>query len=98
MMYSLRSRPSVVVIDSPPILGLADAPQLATIADGAIMVIEAERGGSGKLKNAIRRLKEAKPTILGSVLTKFDAQRGGNMYSAYYGYNYYSYKSENPPA
>lgn len=31
------------------------------------------------------------PTILGAALAKFDPSRSGNRYSAYYGYDYYSY-------
>lgn len=82
-----------VVIDSPPVLGLADAPNLAANVEGAIIVIEAERGQRSKLKAAIRRLKTSRAKILGVVLTKFDPSRGGNQYSSYYGYDYYRYEN-----
>lgn len=84
-------RYGVVIVDSPPILGLADAPMLAAIADGTVFVVEAERGRSGSLKAALRRLRSMEPTILGAVLAKFDPARSGNRYSAYYGYDYYAY-------
>lgn len=83
----------VVIIDSPPVLGLADAPMLAAIADGTVFVVEAERGRSGSLKAALRRLRSMKPVLLGAVLAKFDPTRSGNRYSAYYGYDYYQYSS-----
>ncbi len=84
-----------VIIDSPPVLGLADAPMLTAIADGTVLVVEAERGRSGALKAALRRLRTMEPVILGAVLVKFDPTRMGNRYSAYYGQEYYAYSGEN---
>jgi capsular exopolysaccharide synthesis family protein len=80
-----------VVVDSPPVLGLADAPVLAALADGVVFVIEADRGRSGSLKAAMRRLRAMKPIMLGAVLTKFDPAKLANRYSDYYGYDYYRY-------
>jgi len=82
----------VVVIDSPPILGLADAPALSALADGVIFVVESDRSRRGSLKTALRRLRAMRPILLGAVLTKFDPTRSGNRYSEYYGYQYYTYE------
>ena len=84
----------VVIIDSPPVLGLADAPMLASIADGTVFVIEAERGRSGSLKAALRRLRSMDPKILGAVLAKFDPARSGNRHSAYAHNEYYTYAND----
>lgn len=81
----------LVVIDSAPILGLADSTELAALADGVMVIIEASRGRSGQLKNALRRLRGSDPVILGAVLTKFDPNAAGNAYYSYYGYEYYRY-------
>jgi capsular exopolysaccharide synthesis family protein len=81
-----------VVIDSPPILGLADAPMMAALADGVIFVVEADRSRHGSLKAALRRLRSMRPIILGGVLTKFDPLKTGNRYTSYYGYEYYQYQ------
>lgn len=83
----------IVVIDSPPILGLADAPVLSALADGVIFVVESDRSRRGSLKTALRRLRSMRPVLLGAVLTKFDPTRSGNRYSEYYGYQYYQYES-----
>ncbi|TMM50428.1 GumC family protein [Qipengyuania marisflavi] len=91
LLEQLSETYDVIVVDSPPVLGLADAPMLAAIADGTVFVVEAERGRSGALKAALRRLRTMEPVILGAVLTKFDPTRSGNRYSAYYGYDYYQY-------
>lgn len=81
-----------VVLDGPPVLGLADAPVMSALADGLVIVIEADRGRHGVLKTSLRRLRAMNPTILGGVLTKFDPEKGGNRYSSYYGYEYYRYQ------
>jgi polysaccharide biosynthesis transport protein len=83
----------VVVIDSAPVLGLADSTELAALADGVMLVVEADRGRGGQLKNAIRRLRASNSALLGVVLTKFNPKQAGNAYS-YYGYEYYRYDSD----
>jgi capsular exopolysaccharide synthesis family protein len=82
----------LVVIDSAPILGLADSTELAALADGVMLVVEADRGRGGQLKNALRRLRGSTPVLIGVVLTKFNPKQAGNSYS-YYGYEYYRYES-----
>jgi capsular exopolysaccharide synthesis family protein len=83
----------VVLIDSPPILGLADAPMMAALADGVIFVVEADRSRRGALKMALRRLRAMRPVLLGAVLSKFDPLKVGNRYSEYYGDEYYNYET-----
>ena len=85
----LAARFDVVVIDSPPVLGLADAPLLSALVDGVVIVIEAGRGRRGALKASLRRLRAMRPIMAGAVLTKFDPRKGANRYSDYYGYAYY---------
>jgi len=87
-----RQHFDVVVIDSPPVLGLADAPLLSALVDGVIFVVEADRSRRGSLRGALRRLRGMRPVILGAALTKFDPLRSGNRYSSYYGYEYYQYQ------
>ena len=93
ILEELAGDDGIVVIDSPPVLGLADAPSLASVADGTAFVIEADRGGRGAIKAALRRLRAADANLVGAVLTKFDPNRAGNSYSSYYGYDYYSYET-----
>lgn len=69
-----------VVIDGPPIIGIADAPLLAKAVEGCIIMVEAERTGVRALRNAIRRLLAVDGRIFGLVVTKFSAER--------YGYDY----------
>jgi polysaccharide biosynthesis transport protein len=79
----------IVIMDGPPVLGLADSPLLASIAEGTLFVVESNRGSRGATKAALKRLQTANANILGLVLTKFNAKKAGS--SSYYGYDYYYY-------
>lgn len=81
----------LLVIDGPPVLGLADAPMLAANTGAVLFVIEANRSSRGRTRTAIRRLKLNHARILGALLTKFEARKAG--LEDYYGYNYYAYGS-----
>lgn len=89
LLDHLTQQFDVVVLDGPPVLGLADAPILAAAAEGTIFVVESNRGHRGSTKTAVRRLQSAHSRLLGGVLTKFDPKQSGN--SQYYGYEYYYY-------
>ena len=71
----------VVVIDGPPILGLADSPLLSTIAQATLMVIEAGRTRTRAAVEAQNRLRTAGARMVGAILTRYQAQ-------AAYGYGY----------
>lgn len=84
----------VVLVDSPPVLGLADSPMLSALVEGVIFVVEADRSRRGSLKTSMRRLRGMRANLLGAVLTKFDPLKSGNRYSEYYGYDYYQYEEK----
>lgn len=75
-----------VIFDSPPVLGLADAPLLARAADGTVFVMEAGRTRSTQARQALDRLRSVQAHILGAVLTKLDRKKSGYGYG--YGYSY----------
>lgn len=91
LIDEMADKYDAVIIDSPPILGLADAPAMSALVDGVVLVIESERSRRGGLKAALRRLRAMRPNLLGAVLTKFDTTHAANRYSEYYGTQYYDY-------
>ncbi len=93
LIEEFGARYDVVVFDSPPVLGLADAPLISALVEGVIFIIESERARRGSLKSSLRRLRAMRPVILGAVLTMFDPSKLSHGYSEYYGYDYYSYDS-----
>jgi polysaccharide biosynthesis transport protein len=81
-----------VIIDGPPVMGLADAPLLASAASGTVLVIAAGSTRRGLARAAIRRLQVSQARVLGAVLTKFDAKQSSYGYGYGYGSSYaYSY-------
>ena len=82
----------VMVFDSSPVLGIADAPLLARHSDGVVFVLEANRTNAGEAKAAIRRLRQMEANIVGVILAKYRALNAGQNYR--YQYQYYSYDSK----
>ncbi|HEX4695921.1 GumC family protein [Sphingomonas sp.] len=73
-----------IVVDGPPVLGLADAPLIASYAEATMFVIAAKNTHTRTARVSLRRLADVHANILGAVLTKFDAKKVGYDY----GYNY----------
>lgn len=78
-----------VIIDGPPVLGLADAPLLGSIAEATVLVVEA--GGTRRdfARGAVKRLRGTRTRLIGGVLTKMRAR--GHSYDYYYSGSYYQY-------
>ncbi len=77
-----------VVIDSPPVMGLADAPLIASRVEGVIYAVESHGIRSSIVKTALQRLIASNARILGGVLTKFEARKAHYGYGYEYGYGY----------
>ena len=94
-LYSLISLGSevfdLIVFDSPPILGLADAQLLSRAVAATIFVVGSGDAGRGTIRAALRRLQLARVTPIGAVLTKFDPRTVGYGYGRHYGYGSYGY-------
>jgi succinoglycan biosynthesis transport protein ExoP len=83
-----------VIVDSPPVMGLADAPLIASRVEGVIYAIESHGIRLSLVKTALGRLAAANSRIFGGVVTKFDARKAQYGYGYEYGYNYGSVKNE----
>src|SRR3546814_14385990 len=88
VLDELRGNFDIIILDGPPVLGLADAPLIASIVGNAVFVVEASRGHRGATKTALRRLRTGHAHILGAVLTKFHPKNSHSTYT-YYGTTYY---------
>lgn len=79
-----------IIIDSPPVIGLADALILANLARATLFVVESAGTRAGALEGSVKRLRAANANILGAVFMKHG--RAGEGYGYGYGYEYaYSY-------
>jgi len=77
-----------VILDCPPVLGLADAPLVAGAVEGVIYVVEAGSIQAGMVRMALGRLKAAQVNLIGVMLTKLDPKRSQISYGYEYGYGY----------
>jgi Mrp family chromosome partitioning ATPase len=74
-----------VIIDSPPVLAVADASVLAPLADGVIIVSDPTRSSRGALLQAKAQLENVGASVVGGVYNNVDP----NQATAYpYSYSY----------
>ena len=77
-----------VVVDSPPVMGLADAPLIASRVEGVVYAVESHGIRATQVKTALARLVAANARIFGGVLTKFESRKAHYGYGYDYGYGY----------
>jgi capsular exopolysaccharide synthesis family protein len=75
-----------VLVDAPPVLGLADALLISMATEGTVFVVESGRTRSTQARQALARLSGVRAHMLGAVLTKLNVRNSGYGYG--YGYNY----------
>ena len=85
-----------VIVDGPPLLGLADALILGNLCDGMLLTVEMGVTPRGYVLGAIKRLRGARVHVLGLVLTKLEARGGGYGYYRSYYYYHSDYYGEAP--
>lgn len=76
-----------IVLDGPPVMGLADALVLANVADGTVVVVESGKTRQEHLQVALKRLQTTTSSVVGGVLSKYSPINGEyDYYSNYYNY------------
>jgi capsular exopolysaccharide synthesis family protein len=81
LLSELRSRFTYIILDSPPILPVADACVLSSCTDGAIMVARAEVTKRDAFTDALQRLGNGRP--MGLVLNAVSPRLPGYRYQYY---------------
>lgn len=89
LLDKLGSDYQVIVIDSPPILPVADAAILTRHTDGVLLVIDANRTRPDAPRRAINVITNAGGRIIGVVLNRVNPRGGG------YAYYYRQYYAQN---
>jgi polysaccharide biosynthesis transport protein len=91
-LYSLLSGGlevfDLIVVDSPPVLGLADTPLLSSAVSATIFVAGAGQARIQPVCGALKRLQVSRCSVVGVVVTKFEAKGAGYRYEYGYGYPY----------
>lgn len=86
LINEAASQFDIVIVDGPPVLGLADAPLLGAACRGTLVVIESGKTRTPAAVEAVNRLRAAGSHIVGAVLTKYKHRMGA------YGYGYEPYR------
>lgn len=87
LLQALGERYDTIILDGPPVLGLADAPLLAHHAEATLLVAAAGDTHGEALVQSANRLRAAHAHLLGTLLTRHDPRHKGEGY----GYTYYQY-------
>lgn len=88
LLRELQETYDMVVIDAPPVMGLADAPIIASHAESVVFVMEFHGVKVRHAQLALERLQQAHARIVGGVLTKLPTVDTGYGYGYDYGYGY----------
>ncbi len=83
MLDGLRALADYVLLDSPPLLSVADAAILAQKADGVLMVVQSGSTRTDAFARAVAALNGVNARLLGVVLNRM-AVRPGSYYYHYY--------------
>jgi Mrp family chromosome partitioning ATPase len=87
MIQLARQSYDAVIIDTPPMLHIADARLLARNSDGVLLVVRAGKTTRLAAQEAKQKLVSDSTNILGTILVDWNPDSNG------YGYNYKYYAS-----
>ena len=93
MLAEARQRYDYVILDTPPLLGIADARTLAGLADAVMLVVKWDTTPIAAVDAALAGLEQSHARVLGAVLTMVD-HRSEAMGGLYYSARYSSYYNE----
>jgi succinoglycan biosynthesis transport protein ExoP len=86
VIAALGEQFDLVLIDSPPVLPVADAMILSGYADAVLLVVAAGQTRRTELRRTTEKLAQASVPVVGAVLNKATAQDGYGYYGGYQPY------------
>jgi capsular exopolysaccharide synthesis family protein len=84
---------ALVILDSPPLLGFAECLQMASAADGVLIVSRAGETRRKAVAEVISVLKRLRANVVGVVLNQVSQNTSSDGYH-YYGYHGYGYEQK----
>ena len=90
-LLSLKEHFDTIVIDSPPVMAVADAAVIAHRTTGVVFVVGAEMTSRYAAKAALDQLENARARFVGAVLNRVDIEKHSYYYSQYYKKEYARY-------
>lgn len=90
LLETARREFDQVILDGPPVLGLADALVLASLSSATLLAIKAESTRTGAVENALKRLQRTQAPVTGLLLNRVDLNKNSG-----YDYGGYDYRPDN---
>ena len=90
LMQHLASRYHLVIYDAPPLLGFADAPLLASHADGLMLVVALGKTQRYDITQTLDLLHLSPINVLGIISNGLRPRNSAYYKSSHYNYRYYS--------
>jgi succinoglycan biosynthesis transport protein ExoP len=84
VIEELKAQVDTVLLDSPPVLAVADALILGTRVDGVLLVNDVGRTRRGEARQGAEEFRRVRANLLGVVLNRLPRRRGGYYYHYYY--------------
>ena len=78
----------LIVIDTPPVLGVADAARVGVLADETLVVVRSGKTPERALQNCVERLEDSGVHLSGTVMNDIEPRRYRQM-NLGGGYGYY---------
>ena len=97
----LREKFEFIIIDSPPILAVADPLTVAPRCDRVILAMRLDRKTRERVESVVGQLEDAGGTLAGTVVTGVEAgetEKGAYKYDSYAGYAYAAGKTSSQDA
>ncbi|MBI4338647.1 MAG: polysaccharide biosynthesis tyrosine autokinase [Chloroflexi bacterium] len=89
VLRDLAKECDIVIMDSPPVMVVADSMILASMVDGIVFVVDAHRTSRNAIAQGVEMLRQTPTTLLGAVMNKVQTRGRGRYYYYYYYYTYY---------
>jgi capsular exopolysaccharide synthesis family protein len=92
LLSQLRDVADFVIVDTAPMLIVADPLAVAAVADGVLVVADSQTTNRGAIAHARELLDQVQAPVIGAVLNNFDPSKARSYGPYYYYYGYYPYR------
>jgi capsular exopolysaccharide synthesis family protein len=90
-LTSLKEHFDLIILDTPPVMAVADAAIAGHVANGVVFVVGAEMTSRHAARAAVEQLEQGRAHFVGAVLNRVELERNAYYYSHYYRREYGAY-------
>jgi len=88
LLEALSKHYDHIMVDLPPVLGLADVLLMGRVVEGVVYVVQAERTPRRAIRTSFERLRSAHINVFGVIVSQVDLSKHKFGYGYGYGYGY----------